>query len=86
MWPTTKYVPCSCKSAGTAARKNPVTPPSVNVIRKPSANKHAAENSIEPPQRVAIHEKILIPVGMAMSIVMIMKGSCSHGAMPEVNM
>jgi hypothetical protein len=41
---------------------------------------------MRPPQSVAIHEKILMPVGIAISIVMIMNGSCSHGAMPEVNM
>ena len=41
---------------------------------------------IEPPHSVAIHEKIFTPVGIAITIVMIMNGSCSHGAIPEVNM
>src|SRR5437764_386564 len=39
-----------------------------------------------PPHSVVTHEKILTPVGMAISIVSTMNGSWSAGAMPEVNM
>ena len=41
---------------------------------------------ILPPHRVAVHEKILMPVGMPMTNVRIMNGSCKYGARPDVNM
>src|SRR5689334_5326889 len=81
-----KYVPCACKSNGTAARKTPVTPPMVKSAMKPIENSIAVENLSTPPNSVVVHEKIFTPVGMAMSIVSTMNGSCSDGAMPEVNM
>jgi hypothetical protein len=50
------------------ARTTPVTPPTVNRKMKPIAHSIGVLNSIEPPHIVAIQEKILIPVGTAMSI------------------
>ncbi len=47
----------------------PVTPPTVKRNRKPKAQSIGVLNSIEPPHIVAIHEKILMPVGTAMTIV-----------------
>ena len=51
----------------------PVTPPTVNRNRKPKAQSIGVLNSTEPPHIVAIHEKILMPVGTAMTIVASMK-------------
>ena len=59
-------------------------PPNENVPRNASAYIIGVVNWMRPPHSVAIHEKIFTPVGTAMIIVMIMNGSCSHGAMPEV--
>jgi hypothetical protein len=73
------------KIRGHRVKNTPVIPPKVNTTRNPSAKSIAGWNSILPPHKVASHENILIPVGTAMIIVMIMKGSCSQGAMPEVN-
>ena len=41
---------------------------------------------ITPRHIVASHEKILMPVGIAISIVVTIIGMRSHGAMPETNM
>ena len=54
--------------------------------RKPSANSIGVVRWITPPHSVATHEKILMPVGTAISIVVIIIGMRSHGAMPETNM
>ncbi len=43
----------------------PVTPPKVNVDRKPIAKSIGVSSRIGPPHSVATHEKILMPVGMA---------------------
>ncbi len=50
-----------------------MTPPIVNKKIKPNANSIGVLNSIEPPHIVAIHEKILTPVGTAMTIVAAVK-------------
>jgi len=51
----------------------PVSPPKVN--KKMNPNTHIIDGSIfnAPPDIVAIHLKILIPVGMAMIIVAAVK-------------
>ena len=51
----------------------PVTPPTVNKNKKPIAHSIGVLNSIEPPHIVAIHEKILTPVGTAITMVASMK-------------
>ncbi len=51
----------------------PVTPPIVNRKMKPIAHSIGVLNSIDPPHMVAIHEKILTPVGTAMTIVAAVK-------------
>ena len=62
-------VSCSAWSMPALARTTPVTPPTVNRKMNPMAHTIGTENSIEPPHMVAIQEKILIPVGTAMTIV-----------------
>jgi hypothetical protein len=51
----------------------PVSPPIVNKKIKPNVNNIAVFKTICPPQRVASHEKILIPVGTAIIIVAAVK-------------
>ena len=51
------------------ASTTPVTPPTVNKKIKPRAQTIGVLNEIDPPHIVAIHEKILIPVGTAIIIV-----------------
>ena len=61
----------SCKAVSTPAfaKTTPVTPPTVNRKIKPNAQTIGVLKEIEPPHIVAIHEKILIPVGTAMIMV-----------------
>ena len=47
----------------------PVTPPIRNTKMVPVAHSIGVLNSIEPPHIVAIQEKILMPVGTAMTMV-----------------
>ncbi len=47
----------------------PVTPPTVKRKMKPIAHSMGVRMEIEPPHIVAIHEKILMPVGTAITIV-----------------
>lgn len=51
----------------------PVNPPIVNKNINPNANSIGALYVIRPAQRVANHEKILIPVGTAIIIVAAVK-------------
>ena len=46
-----------------------VNPPIVNRATNPKANTIGVVYRIDPPQHVASHEKILIPVGTAIIIV-----------------
>ena len=55
------------------AQTTPVTPPRVKTKRKPMAQSMGVSNRIEPPHIVAIQEKILTPVGTAMTSVAAMK-------------
>ena len=50
------------------------------------ANSIAVVKWILPPHSVAVHEKILMPVGTPITNVRIMNGSCKNGARPDVNM
>src|SRR5215204_5749855 len=53
---------------------------------KPSAHSIGVEKLILPSHKVANHEKTLIPVGIAISNVVIIIGTRSHEAMPDTNM
>ncbi len=53
---------------------------------KPSTNSIGVERLITPPHSVPTQEKILMPVGTAISSVEIMIGMRSQGGMPETNM
>jgi hypothetical protein len=55
------------------AKTTPVTPPTVNKKINPNANKIGAFNSTELPHKVASQLKILIPVGMAITMVAAVK-------------
>jgi hypothetical protein len=55
------------------ARTTPVTPPIVKRRIKPTAKYNGVENCSKPPHIVAIHEKTLTPVGIAMTIVAAVK-------------
>ena len=56
-------------STGITARKMPDRPPITNVNRKPQANSIGVVRWITPRHSVATHEKILIPVGTAIAMV-----------------
>ena len=73
-------------SNGTTASMTPDNPPITNVKMKPIANRLAVVMRSTPPHMVPSHEKILIPVGIAISRVESMIGTRSHGSMPEANM
>ena len=73
-------------STGSTARKTPDRPPITNVKMKPQANNIPVVRWITPRHIVATHEKILMPVGIAISIVVAIIGIRSHGDMPETNM
>ena len=62
-------------------------PPIVNVTMKPSENSIAVQYRCSTlPNSVPSHEKILIPVGTAISSVVIIIGTRSQLNMPETNM
>ena len=64
----------------------PEMPPSVNIVRKPSAHSIGVSTRSTPRQSVASQEKILIPVGTAMIAVVTIIGTRIHGCMPDTNM
>src|SRR5437588_493192 len=64
----------------------PDKPPITNIDTNPSAHNIGVQNRILPSHSVANQEKTLIPVGMAISSVVIIIGTRSHGAIPETNM
>lgn len=55
------------------ARITPVIPPTVNKKMNPSAHSVGVSKEIGAPAMVAIHLKILIPVGIAITIVAAVK-------------
>ncbi len=63
----------TAKSIGGEARNTPVMPPIRNTSRKPTAISIAVVKVIAPRHMVATQLKILMPVGTAISIVMIEK-------------
>ena len=58
----------------------------MNIERKPSAKSIGVRKWSHPSHIVANQEKILMPVGTAMSIVVTIIGMRSHGAIPATNM
>ena len=73
-------------SSGTIASITPEIPPSVNIAIKPVAQSIGVSIFKTPRQSVAIHEKILIPVGIAMIAVVIIIGIRIQSDIPETNM
>src|SRR4026208_616303 len=86
MWATMKYVSEAWMSIGTAARETPDKPPITNVEIKARAHNTGVFRWSSPSQRVASQEKTLIPVGTAISNVVIIMGIRSQSAMPATNM
>src|ERR1700722_11123010 len=86
MWATMKYVWLTWMSNGIIASMIPLIPPSVNVVRKPSANSIGVSRWSTPRHSVASHENTLIPVGIAMIAVVIIIGIRIHEAIPLTNM
>src|SRR5262249_57756923 len=64
----------------------PERPPITNIETKPTAHSMGVLKWIFPSHIVASQEKTLIPVGTAISKVVIIIGTRSHGAMPDTNM
>ena len=64
----------------------PESPPITNIEMKPSANSIGVVKRSRPSHIVASQEKTLIPVGTAISSVVTIIGTRSHGAMPATNM
>ena len=61
-------------SNGIIASMTPLIPPSVNIVRKPSAQSIGVSKWSTPRHNVASQEKILIPVGIAMIAVVTIIG------------
>src|SRR6059036_3160685 len=74
MWATMKYVSLTWMSNGIMASITPEIPPSVNMVRKPSANSIGVSRCSTPRHRVASQEKILMPVGTAITAVVTIIG------------
>src|SRR5918994_4965215 len=86
MWATMKYVSLTWMVSGTMASITPEMPPSVNMVRKPSANSIGVSRWITPRHSVASQEKILMPVGTAMIAVVTIIGMRIQLCMPDTNM
>ena len=71
---------------GSIASITPEIPPSVNIVRKPSANSIGVSRCSTPRHSVASQEKILMPVGTAMIAVVTIIGIRIQLCMPETNM
>jgi len=86
MWATMKYVSLTWMVSGIIASITPEIPPRVNIVRKPSANSIGVSRCSTPRHSVASHEKILMPVGIAMIAVVTIIGTRIHDCMPDTNM
>ncbi len=64
----------------------PDSPPITNIDRKPRANSIGVVKWSRPSHMVASHEKILMPVGTAITIEVTIIGTRSQPAMPATNM
>ena len=58
----------------------------MNIATNATAKQNGVRNRSEPPQRVDSQLKILIPVGMAISIDVSAKAESAIGPMPTANM
>ena len=72
--------------SGTIASITPEMPPSVNIVRNPSAHSIGVSRCSTPRHSVASQEKILMPVGTAMIAVVTIIGIRIQLCMPETNM
>jgi hypothetical protein len=87
MCATMKYVSETWMSIGTMPSITPEIPPTTKVTMNPSENSIAVDFKwITPSKSVANQEKILIPVGTAISSVVIIIGTRSQLNMPLTNM
>jgi len=66
-------VSCNAVSSPAFANSTPVTPPTVNKNINPIAHSIGVSYLIDPPNIVANHENIFIPVGTAIIIVAAVK-------------
>lgn len=73
-------------STEALANITPVNPPAVNRNKKPIAKIILVVALLEPPYAVAIHEKIFIPVGTAITIVAAVKYALVSTSNPTVYM
>ena len=73
-------------SSEAFANTTPVTPPTVKRPINPIAHRSAGSNFGRPPCSVAIHLKILTPVGTAIIIVAAEKYARVSTSIPTVNM
>jgi len=67
------------------ANTTPVNPPTVKRNRKPNTHNMGEVSGTGLPWSVANHEKILIPVGTAMTIVAAVKYARVSTSIPTVN-
>src|SRR5919204_449587 len=84
MCATTKYESDTWMSNGMTASMIPLMPPSVNIVMNPSANSMGVRRWITPRHSVASQEKILMPVGTAISIVVVKLAQTSSGMRQNV--
>ena len=73
-------------TSGTIASITPEMPPSVNIVRKPTAHSIGVSMCSTPRHIVASQLKILMPVGIAMIAVVIIIGMRIQSCMPDTNM
>jgi hypothetical protein len=66
-------VSCKTTSKEELANTTPVSPPTVNKKIKPKAQRLEGVKGTHLPWKVPIHLKILIPVGIAIIIVAVVK-------------
>jgi hypothetical protein len=78
-------VSCKTISIDELAKITPVKPPTVNKKTNPNAHIIGASIEIWAPVIVAIHLKILIPVGIAIIIVAAVKYARVSISIPTVN-
>ena len=73
-------------SSALLARTTPVNPPTVKRNKKPRTQSKVLVVGNGVPYNLAIHEKILMPVGIAMIIVADVKYARVSTSIPTVNM
>ena len=81
-----KYVSWTCWSNGTEAIITPVNPPMMNTTTKPSTQSKGTVSRGRPSHRVAIQQKIWIPLGMAIIMLAAVKKLSPSCGRPVANM